>query len=165
MAANHIGDSHNLSEYRHIIRVAGRDLDGSKQLPYGLLRIYGIGLSMARAIVRSANLPETKLLGTLSEAEHQRLEDIIRNPTKYGIPEWLLNRRKDMETGLSLHITGPDLALHVKNDIEFMKNIRCWKGVRHSLGLKVRGQRTRTTGRTGKTVGVRRKEAAKQAKG
>ena len=45
----------------------------------------------------------------------------------------------------------------VRKDIEIMKKIRSWKGIRHSLGLKVRGQRTRTTGRLGLTVGVKRK--------
>jgi small subunit ribosomal protein S13 len=49
-----------------------------------------------------------------------------------------------------------------------MKDIRTWKGIRHSLGLKVRGQRTRTTGRSGKAVGVKKKvlmEAARAATG
>jgi len=76
---------------------------------------------------------------------------------KFGIPNWMLNRRKDLETGKDLHLIGSDLEFRVKQDIEFMKSIKSWKGWRHSLGLKVRGQRTRTTGRTGRTVGVHRR--------
>jgi small subunit ribosomal protein S13 len=68
-----------------------------------------------------------------------------------------MNRAKDLETGENKHLIGSDLLLRIKSDIEFMKKIKCWKGVRHSLGLKVRGQRTRTTGRTGQTVGVSHK--------
>jgi small subunit ribosomal protein S13 len=47
-------------------------------------------------------------------------------------------------------------VLTVKSDIDLMKEIKCWRGIRHMLGLKVRGQRTRTTGRTGITVGVKK---------
>jgi small subunit ribosomal protein S13 len=50
-----------------------------------------------------------------------------------------------------------DLTLRTKMDTDFMKNIKTWKGIRHSLGLKVRGQRTKTTGRSGKAVGVKKK--------
>ena len=58
------------------------------------------------------------------------------------------------------------MALSVKTDVDFMTDIRTWKGIRHSLGLKVRGQRTRTTGRKGRAVGVAKKvimEAARAA--
>jgi small subunit ribosomal protein S13 len=94
------------------------------------------------------------------------LEDIIKDPAKHGIPSRLFNRRKDIESGRDMHLVGPDLALRNKADIDLMKDIKSWKGIRHSLGLKVRGQRTRTTGRSGKAVGVKKKvlmEAARAA--
>lgn len=149
-----------MSEYRHILRLVGTDLDGSKQVPYGLKKIHGVGVNYARAVAKAANVPETSRLGNLTDAELQRLEEVLRNPTKFGIPEWVLNRRKDMETGLHVHLIGPDLELRTKTDIEFMKNIRSWKGVRHSLGLRVRGQRTKTSGRTGRSVGVKKRAVA-----
>jgi len=149
-------------EYRHILRVVGTDLDGSKQIPYGLIRISGISLNFAQAVVKASGLSETARLGSLSDSELQRLEDVIRNPGKYGIPSWLMNRRKDRVMGENLHLIGPDLTLQKKEDITFMQNIRSWKGVRHSLGLKVRGQRTKTTGRTGRSVGVRKAQAVKK---
>ncbi|MEM2094774.1 MAG: 30S ribosomal protein S13 [Candidatus Bathyarchaeia archaeon] len=154
-----------MSEYRHILRLAGTDLDGSRQVPYGLKKIRGVGINYARAVARAANVPETSRLGSLSDTELQRLEEVLRNPVKFGIPIWMLNRRKDLDTGLDIHLIGPDLELRTKTDIDFMKNIRSWKGIRHSLGLKVRGQRTRTTGRTGRTVGVRKKAAAAKESG
>jgi len=144
-------------EFRHIVRLSGTDLDGSKKLIYGLTKIRGVGVSLANAIAKAADLKAETRVGNLTEAEVEKIEDIIADPTKYGIPGRLLNRRKDLESGRDLHFVGPDLALRVKSDIDFMKDIRTWKGIRHSLGLKVRGQRTRTTGRMGKAVGVRKK--------
>ncbi|GAG60554.1 unnamed protein product, partial [marine sediment metagenome] len=50
----------------------------------------------------------------------------------------------------------------VKRDIERMRRLRSWKGYRHGFGLKVRGQRTRSTGRKGLVVGVIRKKIRRQ---
>jgi len=153
-------------EFRHIVRVSGTDLDGTKKLVYGLSRIRGVGPSYAQAIVRAAELRPEMRVGELAEADVQKLEDVMRDPVKFALPSRLFNRRKDLASGSDLHLIGPDLALSVKTDVDFMKDIRSWKGVRHSLGLKVRGQRTRTTGRKGRAVGVAKKiviEAARAA--
>ena len=153
-------------EFRHILRVSGTGIDGTKKLVYGLTRIRGVGPSYAAAVVRASELRPELRMGDLSEGEVQKLEDVMRDPAKYGLPPRLFNKRKDAESGRDLHLIGPDLTLSVKNDIDFMSDIRSWKGVRHSLGLKVRGQRTRTTGRKGRAVGVAKKivlEAARAA--
>jgi len=71
-----------------------------------------------------------------------------------------LNRRRDLKTGKDLHLHGSDLVLTIKEDIEREKKIKSWRGVRHSLGLKVRGQRTKTTGRKHAAVGVLRRAIA-----
>lgn len=146
------------ASYRHIIRIAGTDLDGSHRLEHALTKINGVGARMARAILSALNMDPDKRLGFLTEAEVKRIEEALLNPASVNIPSWMLNRRKDIETGKDIHLTGSNLMLAVKNDIELMKRIRCWKGVRHALGLKVRGQRTKTTGRKGRTVGVQRKK-------
>lgn len=132
-------------------------MDGSNKVVYAISQIKGIGINLAYSIVRIANIDPDTRVGFLSDADIKRLENVIRNPKKYGVPTWMLNRRKDLETGEDLHLIGSDLVLRVKMDIDLMKKIKCWKGVRHALGLKVRGQRTRTTGRTGQTVGVTRR--------
>jgi small subunit ribosomal protein S13 len=153
-------------EFRQILRVSGTNVDGTKRIVYGLTKIRGIGPSYATAVVRASELrPETRM-GDLSEAEVQKLEDVMRDPAKYGLPPRLFNRRKGVETGRDSHLIGADLALSVKTDVDFMTDIRTWKGIRHSLGLKVRGQRTRCTGRKGRAVGVAKKvimEAARAA--
>lgn len=144
-------------EYRHIVRIIGTDLDGSGKLEYGLSRIRGLGINLSKAVVKKANLSGDLRVGNLTDADVQKIEDILKNPKKYEIPGWLLDRPKDLETGEDLHLMGPDLTLSVKSDIDDMKQIRSWKGTRHSLGLKVRGQRTKTSGRTGRAVGVKKK--------
>jgi len=145
-------------EFQHIVRIVGTDLDGTLKLNYALANIKGIGITLANAIIRKANLnPETRI-GFTTEIDIEKLEDIITNPTKHGFPPWILNRAKDMDTGKDQHLTGADLTLKIKTDIEEMKNQKSWRGYRHAYGLRVRGQRTRTTGRSGKAMGVKKKE-------
>ncbi len=149
-------------ELRHIIRIADTDLDGTLKVGYALSNIKGVGIQLAHAILRKTNInPETRL-GFLSEAEVEKLEDVLTNPAKHGFPGWLLNRPKDIETGKDLHLIGPDLDLRVKSDIEEMKKAKSWRGYRHAYKLKTRGQRTRTTGRAGKALGVKRKELRRE---
>ena len=151
-------------EFRHIVRVSGTDLDGSKKLVYGITRIRGIGPSFAAALVKAAELKPDMRVGNLTEDEVDRIEDVMADPAKYSLPGRLFNRRKDFETGRDHHLIGPDLTLRVKADIDFMREIRTWKGIRHSLGLKVRGQRTKSTGRKGRAVGVKKKAAIEAAR-
>ncbi|MEM3730718.1 MAG: 30S ribosomal protein S13 [Candidatus Bathyarchaeia archaeon] len=153
------------SEFRHILRIIDADVDGTLKAPYALKKIKGISLNLANAILKKAGINPDIRAGFLTEADVEKIEEIIKEPTKFGLPSWLLNRRKDLETGKDLHLIGADLALRNKMDIELMKEIRSWRGYRHSYGLKVRGQRTRTTGRTGKALGVKKKMAAKPAGG
>ncbi|MCS7127420.1 MAG: 30S ribosomal protein S13 [Thaumarchaeota archaeon] len=144
-------------EAKLIVRLLGTDLDGTKHVPFALAAIEGVGINLGYAISRALGIDPTLRLGQLSEQQLSQIEDAIRNPLKYGIPVWMLNRRSDPVTGKNLHLIGPDLRLAVREDIEREKRIRSWRGVRHALGLKVRGQRTRTTGRKGGPVGVARK--------
>ena len=144
-------------EFRHIIRVAGADLDGTLKVAYALMNINGVGIRLANVILKKASIdPETRV-GFLSDVDVQKIEDVIEKPAKHGIPGWLLDRQKDRETGKDIHLTGSDLVLQIKTDIDRMKEMRSWRGFRHSHGLKVRGQRTRTTGRKGKAMGVKKK--------
>jgi len=144
-------------EVRQIVRLAGVDLDGTISIAYALSRIKGIGIQLAHAILRRTNVKPDTRVGFLVDADLERIEAAIRDPGKYDVPEWLLNRRKDIETGMDLHLIGSDLELRTKSDIDDMKDMRSWRGYRHSYGLRVRGQRTRTTSRKGKAMGVRKK--------
>ncbi|MEM2093241.1 MAG: 30S ribosomal protein S13 [Candidatus Bathyarchaeia archaeon] len=147
-------------EFRHIIRIVDMDVDGSLKALYALKRIKGISTNLANAVLKRAGIDPHMRAGLLTEAELEKIEEIIRDPSKHGIPAWMLNRRKDLETGKNLHETSADLILRQKLDIDRLKEIKSWRGYRHAYGLKVRGQRTKSTGRKGKTVGVKKKAAA-----
>ena len=144
-------------EFRHILRIIDKDVDGTLKAPYALKKIKGISLCTANAILKKAGINPDTRAGFLTEANVDKIEEIIKEPTKYGIPSWLINRRKELETGKDSHLISADLVLKTKMDIEQMKEIRSWRGYRHAYGLKVRGQRTKTTGRSGKALGVKKK--------
>ena len=144
--------------FKEIVRVLGTNLDGNRLLTFGLNEVRGIGTRFAQAIVRVSGLDPKIRTGFLTDAQIEKLEAIAKEPLKYGIPAWMLNRRKDFRSGEDKHITSSDLAYINKLDIDRMRRIKCWKGIRHALNLKVRGQRTRTTGRSGLIVGVARKK-------
>ena len=133
-------------------------VDGNAKLEHGLTQITGIGRRFAQAIVRIAKIDPNLRIGAVSEKDLNKLEEIIIDPITYGIPAWMVNRKNDLVTGENLHIIGNRLELSVRRDIDRMKRIRSYKGVRHNRGLKVRGQKTKSTGRHGLVVGVIRKK-------
>jgi small subunit ribosomal protein S13 len=145
-------------EYRHIVRVAGRDIDGQENLLQGLTRISGVGLRLSKAILLQLKLDPYSRLGYITDDQISEIEKIVKDPVGIGLPHWYVNRQRDRTSGRNLHLTGPDLDFANRSDIDRLKRIRSWRGVRHSLGLKVRGQHTRTTGRGGAAVGVSRKK-------
>jgi len=133
-------------------------LDGSKKFLYALTDIKGVGIRLADAILRVAGLDPNIRLGYVSDQDVKKVEEILADPAKFGIPGWMLNRQKDVSTGRDRHLIGSDLTLTIKNDIDTLRRTKSYRGIRHALGLKGRGQRTKTTGRKGQTVGVRRKK-------
>jgi small subunit ribosomal protein S13 len=145
--------------FRYIIRIVGTDLKGSEKLAFALDSIEGVSTRTAYAAIKIAGLNPEMRTGYLSDVQAKELERIIQDLSKIGIPSWLLNRRKDIASGKDIHLIGPELRLATRMDIERMKATKSWKGIRHALGLKARGQHTRTTGRTGQTVGVSKKRA------
>jgi len=148
-------------EIRGIVRIAGKDLNGEMPLERALSRVKGVGERLAvlitDAAARDLKVPRDIYVGELSEEQIDRLEGIMANPQKHGVPLWMLNRRKDVETGVDKHLIGTDLTFTTRQDIDREKNTNSWIGYRHNYGQKVRGQHTRTTGRQGMTVGVLRK--------
>ena len=147
-------------EYNHIVRVSGSDIDGQENLLQGLTRIRGVGLRLSRAIITRLEIDSSKRLGYLTDAEIKKIEKIVKDPVGSEFPDWYVNRPRDRMSGRMLHLTGSDLDFAHRNDIDRLRRIKSWRGVRHSLGLRVRGQHTRTTGRGGMAVGVSRKKLA-----
>ncbi|MEM5882662.1 MAG: 30S ribosomal protein S13 [Candidatus Aenigmatarchaeota archaeon] len=142
---------------KKIVRILNTDLDGEKQLMYALKGIKGVSFTFSKAVCEASGInPRTKL-GNLKEEEIQKIEKIIKDPLSYGIPFYLLNRRKDRETGKDVHLSGANVEIQRKFDIQRMIDLKTYKGIRHMLGLPVRGQRTRSSFRKGRVVGVIRK--------
>jgi len=137
-------------------------VDGNAKIEHGLTEISGIGRRFAQVITKLAGIDPNLRIGAISEKELNRLEEIILNPVENGVPNWMVNRPKDLRTGEDLHIIGNKLEITVKRDIDRMKKIKSYKGVRHHLKLKVRGQRTRSTGRHGLVIGVVRRKKGQQ---
>ncbi len=144
---------------RGMVRLANMNLDGTKKVRNAIMGINGIGQSLSGSIVTVSGVDPNVMLGTLTDEQVGKLEDAMRNPSKYGIPSHMLNRRSDPATGEDKHLISSDLSFNVRGDIDFMKKIRCYKGIRHELGQPVRGQRTRSTFRTGMQMGVSKAKA------
>ncbi len=151
-------------EFNYIVRLHGTNIDGTKLVPFALTDVKGVGVRLARSIVKQLDLDATERLGNLGDSDVKKLETAIDDPASIGLPSWMLNRRKDPMTGEDLHMIAADLDLRNRDDIELMRETRSWKGERHGRGLKVRGQRTKTTGRTGRSVGVSRKSVQSRAR-
>lgn len=153
-------------EFRHIVRITGKDINGNKPIYHALTQITGIGSRFGRVIAKKfEEKTGTKFdskIGEINEQEEKIIEDIILNPLKYGIPAWMLNRRKDIETGEDLHLTMGELYFKQREDLKRLNRIKSYRGLRHSWGLPVRGQRTKSTHRgKGPVVGVTKKDAKK----
>ncbi len=133
-------------------------VDGNAKVEYGLTQIKGIGSRLAQAIIRVADINPNMRIGALPEKDLNRIEEIILNPIENGIPNWMVNRKKDLRDGTDKHVIGSQLEITVKRDIDRMKRMKSYKGVRHHLKLKVRGQKTKSTGRHGLVVGVLRRK-------
>ncbi len=154
-------------ELRYIVRIASKDLNGNLPIYRALTGIKGIGIRMGRIMAyqfqKENQVAYDTPLGKMDESLDSKLEDIVLRPLKHQIPEWTSNRQRSMG-GKSIHFVMSDLDFAIRNDLQTMKKLRSYKGVRHSLGLTVRGQRTRTSGRKrGSTVGVEKKQEIKPA--
>ena len=109
-------------------RVAGVEIPNDKRLWVSLMEIYGIGESNAKQLCEDTKLDENKLVGDMTEAEL----DVVR---KY-IEE-------------NYKVEG-ELRQGIFRNVKRLKDTRSYRGIRHKLGLPVRGQRTRHNARTRK---------------
>jgi len=146
------------SQFKQIARIANTDVNGALPVQHSLTKIQGISFSLANAICNTLNIDKKTKIGDLAIDEIKKIEDVINFPSKYNLPSWLLNRRKDYETGEDKHLITSKLKFEKDNDIKIMKKIKTYKGMRHAYGLPVRGQRTRSNFRHGAALGVQKKK-------
>ena len=145
------------SDFKYIIRIANSDVSGEERLAYALTSIRGIGPRISNAIVQKLKLDPNKLAGKLDDKNVVDIENAIMNLNDY-VPDWLLNRQKDYDTGENVHPVSVELKMTHDEDLNRMKKVKSYKGIRHASGHKVRGQRTYSNGRKGLALGVSRKK-------
>ncbi len=153
-------------EFKHLVRIVNTDLDGNKQVMFALRKIKGVSYMIANAACTLAHVEKHTKTGYLTDDETKRLNDVITNPSKFNIPTWMMNRRNDYETGQTSHLLTGDITYAQGNDVKRLKMIKARRGIRHALGLPVRGQRTKSNFRRnkGKVLGVKRKSGAKEGR-
>tara|TARA_Y100001001_G_C7938211_1_gene284589 strand:+ start:550 stop:1011 length:462 start_codon:yes stop_codon:yes gene_type:complete len=147
------------SDFKYIIRIANSDVSGEERLANALTSIRGIGPRISNAIVQKLKLNPNKLAGKLDDKNVVDIENAIMNLNDY-VPDWLLNRQKDYDTGEDIHPVSVELKMTHDEDLNRMKKVKSYKGIRHASGHKVRGQRTYSNGRKGLALGVSRKKGA-----
>jgi small subunit ribosomal protein S13 len=144
-------------EIRHLVRIMNTDLQGSQRVKYALTGIRGIGLRTSRVIVDSTGVDPDAVIGYLPDEDIAKLDSAI-SQFEQNLPVWMLNRQRDPISGDNKHLLGQDIIMTLKEDLNDLKKSRAYRGLRHERGLKVRGQRTKSTGRRGSTIGVRKKK-------
>ena len=146
------------SDFKYIIRIANSDVSGEERLVNALTSIRGSGPRISKAIVQKLKLDPNKLAGKIDDKNVVDIENAIMNLNDY-VPDWLLNRQKDYDTGEDIHPVSVELKMTHDEDLNRMKKVKSYKGIRHASGHKVRGQRTYSNGRKGLALGVSKKRA------
>ena len=125
-------------------RIAGVDVPREKHVQISLTYIFGVGRTTARRVLQRTQVAPTKKVNELTDDEVNRIREIVER---------------------ELTVEG-DLRRQVRQNIQRLIDIGCYRGMRHRRNLPVRGQRTRTNARTRrgprKTVGVKKKATAKK---
>ena len=147
-------------EFQYIVRIATTDIDGNIPVRYALTKIKGVGNSMAKLVAQRAGVNPFVKIGKLPDKDIKQLDETVTSIPEWS-PVWMRNRQKDRETGEDHHHIGSEIEMTLRDDINLMKKIRCYRGIRHEKNLPVRGQRTRGNKRTGLTVGVSKRRLKK----
>ena len=159
-------ESTESKDFKYLVRIANTDLDGNKSVYHALRKIKGISFMFANAICEVAGIDKLQKIGSMKDSDIKKVDEIVKNISKHNLPSWLFNRKKDVETGEDIHVISADLDFIRQNDIQQMKKIRSYKGVRHMFGLPARGQRTKSNFRKkkGKVMGVARRKGTRSGR-
>ena len=140
-------------DFSYILRMADSDIDGLRPISIGLTSIKGIGMRTSQQICRLADIDSKALGGHLSDDEQDRLRNSI-DEYATTVPWWLVNRQRDLETNEDAHIVATEVKMTRDDDVDRIAGVKAYRGMRHRSGHKVRGQRLRSNGRKGSSLGV-----------
>ena len=144
-------------DFSYILRMADSDIDGLRPISIGLTSIKGIGMRTSQQICRLADIDSKALGGHLSDDEQDRLRTSI-DEYATTVPWWLVNRQRDLETNEDAHIVATEVKMTRDDDVARIAGVKAYRGMRHRSGHKVRGQRLRSNGRKGSSLGVVQKK-------
>ena len=146
------------NEFR-MVRILSKDIEGKVKVYPGLTQIKGVSWTLANAICRILKIEKTKKIGNLTDEEIQQISTFLKHPE---VPTYLFNRQKDLESGEDKHLIANDLEFAVEFDIKRLKKIKSYRGLRHLIGLPMRGQRTKSNFRRfrRKGAGIKKKNTA-----
>ncbi len=134
-----------------LVRVLGRDIRGDIKIKSALTKINGISWAVSNAVCKILELDKERKIQDFSKEELTQIEAFMKQPE---LPVFLKNRRNDLDSGDDLHMSGMDLKLRKEFDLKRMKKIKSYKGIRHTVGLPVRGQRTKANFRRNRKPSV-----------
>lgn len=143
-------------DFQYIVRIANTDIDGSKTVIMGISQIKGVGRHMAVLITDATGIDKKLKMGKLSDTQIEKIKSALEDIENIA-PGWMLNHRKDIDTGEDIHLISSEVDLRLRDDVNLLKMIRSYRGIRHETGLAVRGQRTRANNRRGLALGVSKK--------
>ena len=150
-------------DFAYILRMADSDVDGLRPIAIGLTSIKGVGMRTSQQICRLAGINGKSLGGHLSEEDQDSLRSAIDDYAT-TVPWWLVNRQRDLGTNEDAHIVAMEVKMTRDDDISRMAGIKAYRGMRHRSGHKVRGQRLRSNGRKGSSLGVEKKKIVEKKK-
>ena len=150
-------------DFAYILRMADSDIDGLKPIAIGLTSIKGVGMRTSQQICRLAGINGKSLGGHLSEEDQDSLRSAIDDYAT-TVPWWLVNRQRDLGPTEDAHIVAMEVKMTRDDDISRMAGIKAYRGMRHRSGHKVRGQRLRSNGRKGSSLGVEKKKIVEKKK-
>eukprot|EP00341_Mesodinium_pulex_P013904 CAMPEP_0116924332 /NCGR_PEP_ID=MMETSP0467-20121206/23437_1 /TAXON_ID=283647 /ORGANISM="Mesodinium pulex, Strain SPMC105" /LENGTH=152 /DNA_ID=CAMNT_0004603119 /DNA_START=26 /DNA_END=484 /DNA_ORIENTATION=+ len=143
-------------DFQHILRILNTNINGKTKVMFALTGISGVGRRFSCILCKKADVDMNKRAGEMTGEEIDRIQHILANPRILKIPDWLLNRRKDITDGKTSQVYSNGLQAKLRTDLERLKKMRAHRGLRHFWGLKVRGQHTKTSSRRGRVVGIKK---------
>merc|ERR1719284_1842985 len=139
-------------DFTQLLRMMNTNVNGKHKVGFALRVIKGIGRRFAILVCKIAQIDLDRRAGELTEEEMNKITDIFAKPQDYGIPKWFLNRQRCIKEGTYSQLYSNMVDTRLREDLERMKKVRNHRGLRHFWGLKVRGQKTKSTGRTGRPL-------------
>ena len=146
------------ADFQHLLRIQNTNVKGKDKVMFALTSIKGVGQRFSNLVLKLAEIDLNKRAGELTESEIELINKIFASPSEWGVPKWFLNRQSCPREGTASQLIANQVASKLREDLERLKKIKSNRGLRHFWGLKVRGQKTCSTGRRGRTLGVQRKK-------